>query len=306
MVPTELLQLRYFQKVAELESITQASKHFLIPQPSMSQTIARLEKELGVKLFDRRNGKLFLNEKGKVFLSHVERVLQELDNGVAAVASENEKVTGSVSIKVMENHRFILTCVPKFTELYPEVSISVSHGYHEDQDITYDLCVSSRMTYKRMAAQIPLIKERVVLAVRDDHPLAQRSRVAISDLKGEKLISLPSQSTLNSMTLDLCRAQGFEPSIPIICDDPYFIRKYVSDGMGIALAPSISWKGRFRENTVLVPVDDPAIYISSYLIWDSSRYMSPAVRKFRKYLFTEAKTLSDNLIDPSISPDFLG
>lgn len=293
----ELLQLRYFQKVAELESITQASKHFLIPQPSMSQTIARLEKELGVKLFDRRNGKLFLNEKGKVFLSHVERVLQELDNGVAAVAAENEKITGSVSIKVMENHRFILTCVPKFTELYPEVSISVSHGYHEDQDITYDLCVSSRMTYKRMTTQVPLIKERIVLAVREDHPLALRESITVSDLKGQKLISLPGQSTLNSMTQDLCRAQGFEPSIPIICDDPYFIRKYVSDGMGIALAPSISWKGRFRENTILVPIEHPTIYTSSYLIWDSSRYMSPAVRKFREYLLTESRKLPDNLAD---------
>ena len=55
----ELRQLRYFQKVAEMENITLAAKHFLIPQPSMSQTISRLEKELGTSLFDRKNGKLF-------------------------------------------------------------------------------------------------------------------------------------------------------------------------------------------------------------------------------------------------------
>ena len=71
----ELLQLRYFQKVAEYESITKASHYFMIPQPSMSQTISRLEKELGAKLFDRRKGKLFLNEQGQNFLLYVNRSL---------------------------------------------------------------------------------------------------------------------------------------------------------------------------------------------------------------------------------------
>ena len=296
----ELRQLRYFQKVAEMENITLAAKHFMIPQPSMSQTISRLEKELGNTLFDRKNGKLFLNEQGKIFLKHVERVLQELDNGIAAVAEKNEKVSGPVKIKVMENHRFILTCVPRFIERYPDVSISVSHGYHEDQDITYDLCVSSKMTYRRMTAQTPLIKERIVLAVHENHPLAGRKSVGIRDLKGERLISLPAQSSLNSITVDLCRANGFEPMIPIICDDPYFIRKYVFDGMGIALAPELSWKGRFRENTILIPVEYPPIFVSSYLIWDSTRYLSPAVCKFREYLLSEAQNLSGNMICPHL------
>lgn len=292
----ELRQLRYFQKVAEMENITLAAKHFMIPQPSMSQTISRLEKELGNTLFDRKNGKLFLNEQGKIFLQHVERVLQELDNGVAAVAEKNEKISGPVKIKVMENHRFILTCVPRFIDRYPDVSISVSHGYYEDQDITYDLCVSSKMTYKRMSAQTPLIKERIVLAVHENHPLAGKDSVGIRDLKGERLISLPAQSSLYSITVDLCRTHGFEPLIPIICDDPYFIRKYVFDGMGIALAPELSWKGRFRENTVLIPVEDPPISVSSYLIWDNTRYLSPAVCKFREYLLSEAQMLPGNLI----------
>ena len=56
----ELLQLRYFQKVAELESVTKAARYFSIPQPSMSQAIARLERDLNTRLFERRNGKLFL------------------------------------------------------------------------------------------------------------------------------------------------------------------------------------------------------------------------------------------------------
>lgn len=289
----ELLQLRYFQKVAELENVTKAARYFSVPQPSMSQSISRLEKELNAKLFERRNGKLFLNAKGQEFLVYVERMLQELDNGVAAVTGELEKISGPVSIKIMENHRFILTCIPKFSELYPDVSISASHGYYEDQEVSYDLCISSRTSYKRMTAYAPLIQERAVLAVHEDHPLAARQSVRIEDLQGQKIISLPAQSELHYKTVKLCRERGFEPTIPIICDDPYFIRKYVSEKMGVALAPSISWQGRFRRNTVLVPIEDPEILVSSYLIWDDTHYASPAVHRFREFLFEEAKAFNE-------------
>ena len=279
----ELLQLRYFQKVAELESVTKAARYFSIPQPSMSQAIARLERDLGARLFERQSGKMFLNEKGRLFLESVEKSLQELDNGVAVVTGDAERIAGPISIKVMESHRLVLACIPKFAKAYPDVRISVSHGYHEDQDVSYDLCVSSQPSYKRMTASATLLTERVVLAVHEDHPLAKRKSVGIADLQGQKLISLPAPTELYAKTLKLCRAQGFEPLIPIICDDPYFVRKYVSENMGIALAPSVSWKGRFRANTVLVPVDSPEIYISSFLIWDDARYESPAVRKFREF-----------------------
>ena len=193
----------------------------------------------------------------------------------------------------MENHRLILTCIPKFTKLYPDVRLSVSHGFYEDQNASYDLCISSQTSYKRMTAHAPFIREQIVLAVHQNHPLAKRTRICAEDLQGEKLISLPAQSALHASTLKLCRAHGFEPNIPIICDDPYFIRKYVSENMGIALAPSISWKGRFRENTVLIPFESPDVYVSSYLIWDDNRYISPAVRVFRDFLLSEVAAFSD-------------
>ena len=79
----ELLQLRYFQTVARFESVTKAAHHHGVPQPSMSQTISKLERELGnVKLFDRINNRLYLNENGKRFLEYVDKALMTLDNGV--------------------------------------------------------------------------------------------------------------------------------------------------------------------------------------------------------------------------------
>lgn len=291
----ELLQLRYFQTVAQMESITRAAKYHNIPQPSMSQTIQKLEHELGdVQLFDRRNGHIFLNARGRRFLEYVNRALSELDTGVSEIPGAPEIISGPVRIKILENHRFILTGIPQFAALYPDVSFITSHGFFEDRDSEYDLCVSSKTSYRGMLHAEPLIREEIVLAVHEQHPFAAKKSVSLEDLRGEKIISLPAETALYAIISDGCRNCGFTPNIPIICDDPYFIRKYVSENMGVAPAPAVSWKGRFRENTVLVPFKEP-LCVTSFLLWDERRYMPSAVRAFRDYLLTEAKNIPGNL-----------
>lgn len=64
----DLLQLKYFQKVAQLKHLTQAANKLYISQPALSQTIARLEKDIGVPLFNRTGRQINLNEYGRVFL----------------------------------------------------------------------------------------------------------------------------------------------------------------------------------------------------------------------------------------------
>ena len=84
--------------------------------------------------------------------------------------------------------------------------------------------------------------------------------------------------------------------MPFICDDPYFVRKYISEKMGVALSPEVSWAGRFRENTKLIPVEDRAMFTTSYLIWDEQSYHSSAVCAFREYLLQKAMDLEGNLL----------
>ena len=159
----ELLQLRYFQTVARLESITLAAEQHLVPQSSMSQTIRRLENDLGgIKLFDRKNGRIYLNEQGRIFLNYVDATLASLEGGIRAVNSAAGKVDGAVRVKVMENHRLVLTCVPAFLKMYPNVRFSISHGYHEEKDADYDLCISSEESFQHLNESKPLLDERLL------------------------------------------------------------------------------------------------------------------------------------------------
>ena len=77
----DLTQLEYFKSVAKWENITKASKELYVSQPTLSQSISRLEDGLGVDLFDRRAGKLHLNDAGRLFLSRVNNAFAELNTG---------------------------------------------------------------------------------------------------------------------------------------------------------------------------------------------------------------------------------
>ena len=78
----DLLQLQYFRTIAQYENLTKAAQALFVSQPNLSTSLSRLEEDLGVKLFERRRGKIALTSNGKLFLTYVERVLGELDNGI--------------------------------------------------------------------------------------------------------------------------------------------------------------------------------------------------------------------------------
>ncbi len=293
----DLLQLRYFHTVAKLGNITRAAEYYGIPQPAMSQMISRLERDLdGVKLFNRENNRIVLSPKGQMFLKHVDRILSELDDGIAELKENETSISGTVSLLVMENRRFAFQCVMDFAKIYPDINFSVSHEQSDSPDESYDLCIHAAPGYRKMTASVPLIKEKININVHEDHWASSRESVSLSEMKNEKFISMSSAFTLHHLTYESCRNAGFEPNVPFICDDPYYVRKYVSENMGVALAPSISWAGRQRSNTKLVRIVDPEVIGTSYLLWNEHRYMSVATRTFRDFMLDAAKKLPDNLI----------
>ena len=290
----ELMQLKYFKTVAEIGKISDAAQSLFISAPALSTSISRLEKELGgVRLFDRKNGRLFLNEIGQTFLLSVEKALDELDGAVLSLTTDQNHIAGPVRLIALENRRFVLSCVSAFSSLYPEVNFSISHS--DDRDQSYDLCVCSEKKFRQSTAYVPLIVEPYVVALHEQHPLADLPSIDLSLLTEEKFITQSPKSAQYRITVEKCREQGFEPNIPFICDDAYYVRQYISKQMGIALAPSVSWAGRFRTNTKVIPLTDSSITATSYLVWDDTKYQSPATRAFCQYLQQQAAALPGNL-----------
>ena len=76
----DIQQMRYFKTVAETGKISEAAESLFISAPALSTSVARLEKELGVKLFDRTNNKIVLNRQGELFLDYVNETMENLED----------------------------------------------------------------------------------------------------------------------------------------------------------------------------------------------------------------------------------
>lgn len=85
----ELTQLKYFKKVAQHQSVSMASDELHISQSALSRSIAKLEEELGVRLFDRNGKRIALNKDGESFLVDVNRILDDIDDSVRSLGSQN-------------------------------------------------------------------------------------------------------------------------------------------------------------------------------------------------------------------------
>lgn len=287
----ELLQLQYFVTVAHLENITHAAKRYGVPQPAMSQTISRLERDLGTRLFDRQGNRLHLNEKGALFLQYAERALNELESGADALQEGVGELSGRISLLVLENRNLMIDLVADFAKQHTKVTFSISHTYNVGPQFTCDLCIAARCPYINMDKSVPLVEEEIRLAVPKAHRLAHRQGVDIRDLKGESFISMPPESYLYRTAAAWFRREGIPLQTAITCDDPFSVRRYVAAGMGVAFVPARSWKGLMGD-AVLLPVDEAGFHRTTCLFWDESRYMPLAVRAFRDYILDKAPALA--------------
>ena len=284
----ELLQLKYFCTVAQLESMTEAARIHHIPQSAMSKTILKLEAELGKKLFDRVGNHLRLNHNGKSFLHHVQNGLTELNNAVFSTQDPSLR-KGEIKLLVMEIRRRVTDAIIAFHQRYPDIQFSISHNIYEQSHSEFDLYVASVPQEKGTFHRVFLFHEQICLAVQRSHPLSRRTSVRLEELRGENFIFLPEKNGVNRIMMDRCRQQGLEPKISIICDDPFYVRKYISAGLGIAFAPSDSWNGLYDETGVLVPIDDPGTARDTYLYWQRERSLSYPAVLFKDFLLEQVQ-----------------
>ena len=94
----DLLQLHYFRTVARLQHMTMAAEVLNVAQPALSKTIARLERELGVPLFDRQGRRIRLNRYGEAFLDKVDRALNLLEQAKQEVADMAGAEKGTIHL----------------------------------------------------------------------------------------------------------------------------------------------------------------------------------------------------------------
>lgn len=245
----EFLQLEYFMDAAVSENFSHTAKKYSVPTSNISQTIKRLEGELGVKLFNRTSNKISLSEEGHVFYEGVKKGILEIEEAKFKIFSEKNAVSGEINLLIETNRRLVTEAIEKFRLSFPDVSIIISH--RPEPDVKYDIIVSDTLSARGEYTSKHLVTEPMRLAcLKGDFD----GFIALSDFRNERFVSMGKGSRLFEYVNTVCRECGFSPKIAIQTDDPYYVRKYVEMGLGVAIVPSVSWSGLFSDKINLIDI----------------------------------------------------
>lgn len=243
----ELLQLTYFCDAAETENFSRTAQRFTVPPSNISQSIKRLETELGAPLFIRSANRVILNDRGRAFYREVRRALDLLEAARADAMGQPD--TGELVICINAHRRIVMEAAGRFRALYPGVTLVTRHDIHNAREA--DLVLADGELELADFTRRRLFREEILLAARrEDFP------ADVSDLAHRPFITMDHGSNLHVITQRICRELGFVPRIALQSEDPYYIRQCVELGIGVAFVPALSWRGQFSDQVELRKMGD--------------------------------------------------
>jgi DNA-binding transcriptional LysR family regulator len=300
----DLLQLRYFRTVARLEHMTQAAHSLYVSQSSLSKTIAHLEHELGVPLFDRQGRQIRLNQYGKAFLRRVEQALAALDDGQRELADLVAGKQGEVALASM-NVYLLPGLLHAFRERSPGITFRLFGNPREAtlaqlERGEVDLFFSTPSIGRPGIEQVSLMMEEICLAVPPGHWLANREAIRLSEVAHEPFLALKPGYNLRELTETFCQQAGFTPRIVFEGDEPVALLLLVKAGLGIACLPALVWESVPEIAVARIPIEEPRCQREVFLLWSKERYLSAAAREFRDFLIAYFASLNQDLPHPHI------
>lgn len=286
----ELLQLQYFRQVARMGSVTQAAKALRVAQPSLSKTIARLEAQVGVPLFDRKGKRLQLNEFGARFLVRVERCLFELEDGLKEVRDLANQKEQEISIG-SATARMLPDLIQSYLLKRPDVKLRLSQVTRHTELLRQleqgeiDVSITSLPLRKKGIRCQQLMTEEICLVVPPTHPLAKQKTVSLAELEHQPLIQYTSECGLREIINEFYQAAHFDPITTCECATPEVTCGLVRAGLGLAFLPAYFSVTEYAKGLVWLSLREPNLERSIWLSWNETRYLSRAACDFREFVF---------------------
>ncbi|MBR2634142.1 MAG: LysR family transcriptional regulator [Clostridia bacterium] len=288
----ELLQLKYFCDAAQSENFSKTAKKFSVPPSDISQSIRRLERELETELFLRGANCVRLNRRGRIFYEKARDALLILDRAVAAVKDEEEK--GEISLCINANRRIVMQAVEIFQKSYPEIGIKTAF-FQNPAEGEFDFVIATEPLADGNLSSQKLLEEPLAIALHRSFCTAKQP-LSVSELKEMPFITTGENNHLYALTRSLCEKEGFTPRIAVRSDDPYYIRKCVEMGLGVSLVPTVSWKGQFSDQVVLIPLKGETR--TTYLYFEKEKYSPMRNRRFEEILLSLFRREEGDGINP--------
>ena len=281
----DIHQLEQFKVTAELQHMTKAAEVLNIAQPALSRTIHGIEREYGTKLFDHVGKRIILNEKGEILLKYACQVLDSMRMAENEINEKLNREHTSINLAVKALGMMIDDLIRDFKKEHPDISFNiVQYDTWVLKSAAADLTLFATTEPYISDHSYSLLKERMLLAVPADSPLAKEEKVWLKQIAHEPVVGLQNGSDIAANITYRYKNAGYEPHYVMDHYTSTRISDMVSLGMGYAYIPEITWPGVVNEKIRLVEIADADFCRYINLSWPTSGYMSKASRIFRRFL----------------------
>jgi DNA-binding transcriptional LysR family regulator len=295
----ELNQLQYFQTVAQLQHFTHAAEALSISQPALSRSIARLEEELGIPLFERQGRSVSLNPYGQLFLKRVNRVLQEIDFAQNELQNLIDPGKGSVSLGFIHSQgsNLVPDLLGSFRKTFPMIRFKLYQNITNQlldklENGEIDLCFCSQPSREHIQ-WLKLFSEEIVLIVPKDHPLATRQSITLQELADEPFIVFKEELSLGEIIFQLFQQAGFSPKITFEGEEFGTVAGLVSAALGIALIPRS--KAQESADVSIIHISEPKCERVVGISWVEGHYLSPAAKNFKEFVLEHFNSVKSSI-----------
>jgi LysR family hydrogen peroxide-inducible transcriptional activator len=296
----ELRQLEYAVMVYKEKSFTKAAERLHIAQPSLSQQIAKLEREFGLMLFNRTTNPVEATHAGETFVVKAQHILDLVEqvhsemNDISQLR-KGKLVIGTLPITGSHILPFVL---PEFMRRYPNIEIALV----EDTSINLEQLTSSGIVDLALLTlpiedpsllYQPYLTETICLAVPHTHRLVNHDKpIPLKEIAGESFILLKKGQGFRKITQEICMQAGFSPIVVFESSNIETVKSLVAAGMGVAFVPAMvadAKKGKYVPiyKQLTGPVPNRTLVVARR----RGRYFSKAAETFIETVIQVAKTL---------------
>ena len=281
----DVKQLRYFLVTAQLEHVTHAARKLSIAQPALSQSLHRLETELGVKLFAREGRNLRLTEEGAYLRDRLSPIISELDSTCAGLEAFTKTEANTVNLCIATASVIAVDAIGTFASRHAKARFDVNR---DDASPRNDIIIDTLQNADGKSGRTHITNsradftERVCVAIPTSRP--HEKTFALDELTDARFISLAGSRRFRSICDELCTNRGFDPDVMFESDNPAVVRKMISLGLGVGFWPEHSWGPVDGDDVIVLPLTDDGFSRTIHLELTPRGLEKEAARMFFEHL----------------------
>ena len=288
-------------QVAKDGTFSQAARHLFVSQPSLSQCIKKIESELGMQIFDRSKSPLQLTEAGRIYMEAAHRMKELHHNLLRQVDDLSELRSGQVRIGSSRTRSVCLLAdaIASFHQRYPNIKITLVEGSNARlREHVQQGHVDFALLYEPLSPSIfhtiPLMEERVFMAVPPHHPLAQKyggtqplpyPSISFKAFQDEPFVALKPNRRMTDIFACLCQATGCQPKVIFESDSILSAAEFCAKGMGSTLVTDMVIERGFRgEPPFFFTLEEPVETRQLVAAYGLNQHLSRAAQVFVQFI----------------------